>query len=79
MKYHLPCQPAPGTKFLDSHNGLSSGNLNWGSLVSREKECECQKTEKIMKKDEIIEIVMVVLGIVLTFGLMGVILFSSDV
>ena len=32
-----------------------------------------------MKKDEIIEIVLVALGIVLTFVLMGVILFSSDV
>jgi branched-subunit amino acid ABC-type transport system permease component len=30
-----------------------------------------------MKKDEIIEIVLVALGIVLTFVLMGVILFSS--
>ena len=30
-----------------------------------------------MKKDEIIEIVLVALGIVLTFGLLGVILFSS--
>lgn len=32
-----------------------------------------------MKKHEIIEIVLVVLGIVLTFGLLGVILFSSGV
>jgi hypothetical protein len=32
-----------------------------------------------MKKDEIIEIILVALGIVLTFGLMYVILFSSDV
>ena len=32
---------------------------------------------KNMKKHEIIEIVLVALGIVLTFGLMGVILFSS--
>jgi hypothetical protein len=32
-----------------------------------------------MKKDEIIEIVLVALGIVLTFVLMGIILFSSDV
>jgi len=32
-----------------------------------------------MRKDEIFEIVLVVLGIVLTFGFMGVILFSSDV
>jgi hypothetical protein len=34
---------------------------------------------KNMKKHEIIEIVLVALGIVLTFGLMGLILFSSDV
>lgn len=32
---------------------------------------------KYMKKDEIIEIVLVTLGIVLTFVFMGVILFSS--
>jgi flagellar basal body-associated protein FliL len=32
---------------------------------------------KYMKKDGIIEIVLVALGIVLTFVLMGVILFSS--
>jgi hypothetical protein len=32
-----------------------------------------------MKKHEIIEIVLVVLGIVLTIGLLGVILFSSEV
>jgi hypothetical protein len=32
-----------------------------------------------MRKDEIIEIILVVLGIILTFGLMGVILFSTDV
>jgi hypothetical protein len=30
-----------------------------------------------MKKDEIIEIVLVALGIVLTFGLLGVILFYA--
>lgn len=35
--------------------------------------------EKNMKKDEIIEIVLVALGIVLTFVLLGVILFSSEV
>jgi hypothetical protein len=33
--------------------------------------------ERNMKKHEIIEIVLVVLGIVLTFALIGVILFSS--
>lgn len=32
-----------------------------------------------MKKDEIIEIVFIALGIVLTFVLMGVILYFSDV
>ena len=35
--------------------------------------------EKNRKNDEIIEIVLVAPGIVLTFVLMGVILFSSDV
>jgi len=34
---------------------------------------------KCMKKDEIIEIVFIALGIVLTFVLMGVILYFSDV
>jgi hypothetical protein len=35
--------------------------------------------EKNMKNDEMSEIIFVALGIVLTFGLMGVILYFSDV
>jgi hypothetical protein len=48
-------------------------------VVTRERMRMPEDGEKNMKKDEIIEIVLVALGIVLTFVLLGVILFSSEV
>jgi hypothetical protein len=48
-------------------------------VITIERKRMSEDVEKNMKNDEIIEIVLVALGIVLTFVLMGVILFSSDV
>ena len=48
-------------------------------VITIERKRMSEDGEKNRKNDEIIEIVLVAPGIVLTFVLMGVILFSSDV